>query len=1190
MKRTALLVLVLVSAIAFGQEFRGTISGHVVDPSGAVVPNAKVSVTNTDTGVNVDTVSNGVGEYTAPFLLPGTYRVTTTATGFSTAVRDGITLHSGDKLGVDVTLAVGTMTQEVKVTENVPLIQTETATAGQVLTSEEIENLPDNGRSPLALAKSMYGVVAKQKNSVVQARPFDNSAASDFSLGGGNSQSNEYLLNGVPNMQDSSRLPGFSPLQDSVQEVRVDVFESDASYGDTSGGTVNLVTKAGTNTFHGAVSEFNQFSAINAPNRWFTSPTTKQPATRQNQYGGYISGPVWIPKAFNGRNRLFFLYSYEGFKGSQPVPTTTTVPTLAERGGDFSALLSAGTMVTGTRCTTGSDKTPVLSTPYNSYQLFDPNSGTSDPLCSGQILRTPIAGNILPKSSQNSVALAYLQYYPQPNLPGTVDGQNNFYSSNPTVSDYNSHSGRIDYSINNDNKIFFETHRSEYIQTSGNVFNNLSTGSRSYTVYQGGLLDYIHTFSPTTTLDTRVSLTHAYKNASLPSQGFDATSLGFPAYLNSTSARALPRLSFSETGASIPSVSVASPSISAFDTIQLFSALTKVLGKHTLKIGPDFRQNKNNTTPTAPGTSNYFSGTFGFDNSFMKAGSTLAAPTFGGAFASFLLGYPSSGTYTISPLLTFNNYYFGGFIQDDWKVTRHLTLNMGLRLESESSINESHNRAVVNWDPNATNAATSAAIAAYSKSPLAELPAASFQPTGGFTFASPSRRYEYATAPLYASPRLGFSYAPELLRDKVVIRGGFGIYVNPFNDYYTPQSYGYISNTSLVSTTTANQTPAASLNDPFPVSNPILQPTGSSLGVNTYLGQAITVRPSNVKVPYSERWNLDIQFQLSKNTMIDVGYIGNHQVHLSFSNCTSCSPLLPYLSRSPYGPSKVSTTLNTQVTNPFKGLPGMVGTLATASTLQKYVLLQAYPEYGNGSAQSGVTQQLNPGSAGTYNALLFRFQKRVSEGLTVNVNYTYSHNLMSAQLNPGGPLTYQENASDFPNHLSITGVYRLPFGRGGRYFAKANSLVDMFIGGFTVNTIYQYLSGAAISWGNPPIFANGTAYDNSVKISPRQYNGVLDKTKFDTTTNDQPSATYNYRTFPLFYGRQDATNNLDASILKDFRAGERVSVQYRFEAYNVLNHTVFGTPNVSPSNAAFGTITSVTSVPRVLQQGLRIVF
>jgi hypothetical protein len=1172
------LLLWLAGGMLLAQEFRATLMGRVTDPTGAVVPGASILVTNTATGAKAQTKSDKTGQFTTPFLLPGPYSVVVTAPGFRTYEHKNITLQTGAKVQEDVAMQVGEQTQNVVVTTETPLIETTTATAGQVLTAHEIENLPANGRSPLGLAKTEYGVIPKQKNSVVQARPFDNSAASDFSIGGGNSQSNEYLLNGVPNTQDSSRLPGFSPLQDSVQEIRVDVFESDASYGDTSGGTVNLTTKAGTNIFHGAISEFNQFSAINAPTRWFANTF---PTTRQNQFGAYLSGPVVLPKIFDGHNKLFFLYAFEGFKGSTPNPMTTTVPTQVERSGDFSALLGAGKMVTSTNCKGGPSVT------YNSYQLFDPLSGKADPNCPGQVIRTPIANNMI--RNINPVAAAYLKYFPLPNTtPTSADGENNFRSNVPTTNDYNSHAGRIDYSINDNNKIFFETHRSEYLQTSNNIFNNIATGSQKYTVYQGGLLDYVHTFSPVATLDARISLTRSYNNSTLPSQGFDATSLGFPGYINTNSARALPRIQFSENGTTNPpsysTLSTQPGTRAAFDTIQFFSALTLVRGKHTIKVGPDIRQNKNNTLN--PG---YSSGNFGFDNKFVAAGTTLAGPLFGGSMASFLLGVPSSGSYAINPALTYNNWYFGSFVQDDWRILPNLTLNLGLRVESETSINERHNRAVVSWDPNVVNSATAGAVAAYTAKPIPELPASAFSPTGGFTFASASRRYEYATPSAYFSPRFGFSYTPELMKGRGVIRGGFGIFVNPFNNYYNPQSYGFSAMSNLVATTNNYLSPSASLSDPFPTANPLIQPSGSSLGVNTYLGQSITVRPSKVQVPYSERWNLDVQYQLSKNTSIDVGYIGNHQVHLSYSNCISCINQLPFLSRSPARDAAVQANLSSSVTNPFKGLPNMTGSLATSSTISKLSLLAGYPEY------SGVSQQLNPGSSSLFNELLFRFQQRMSHGLTLNVNYEYSKQLMAQQLNSGGPLTYQENSSDFTHHIAVTGVYQLPFGRGKAFLNHVSSFADQLIGGFTVNTIYAYLSGAPISWGGTgsgsyPLFTNGSSYDPSLRISPRNFNAAFDTSKFNINANSQPSSTYNYRTFPLFYGRQDATNNLDVSILKDFHAGDRFRIQYRFEAFNVLNHTQFGTPNVSPTSGSFGTITSQANTPRVLQQGLRVAF
>lgn len=1189
MKRLIFVVTMLMCGVSFSQEFRSTISGRVTDPSGAVIPKAVVVVTNTDTGVPVTIGTDSSGNYTAPFLLPATYSVSATASGFTKYTRDGITLLSGAKVQVDVQLSVGAETQEVRVTADAPLIETSTATSGQVMTAEEIENLPDNGRSPLGLAKEMYGVVAKQKNSVVQSRPFDNSAASDYSLGGGNSQSNEYLLNGVPNMQNSSRLPGFSPLQDSVQEVRVDLFESDASYGDTSGGTVNLVTKAGSNTLHGSVNWFNQFSAINAVSRCFTASCTASPATRQNQYGAYISGPVWIPKVYNGRNKLFFLYAFEGFKDTVPAPGYTTVPTDAERKGDFSALLGAGTTVNGTRCTVGGK--PVTSS-YNSYQLFDPWSAQPDTPCgTGAVIRQPLItngqANVIPQSRISPIALAYMKYFPEPNQKGNVDGSLNYFYNVPNIDNYNSNSGRLDYSFNDSNKIFFETHRSEWSRTTSNIFNNIATGALTYTVHQGGLLDYVHTFSPTATVDSRISLTRTYANNSLPSSGFDNTTLGLPGYLDQNAATSMTRIAFNNN--SYAGLSTTPGGLNAFDTIQFFSAFTKVLGHHTVKIGPDFRNNKNNTY--SPGAA---SGSISFGNTFFNVGGSAAAPLFGADLASFIEGIPTGGSYNISFPLTYNNWYWGAFIQDDWRVNPQLTLNLGLRGETETGINESHNRSVVGFDPNAVNSATVQAQKNYSTVAFPELPAASFSATGGVLFATPSHRDEYATPTAYFSPRIGFAYAPAALKSQFVVRGGFGIYVNPYNDYYTPQTYGFNSSSTLTPTNNAGLTPASSFADPFPASNPIIQPTGSSLGVNQNLGSTITFRPAAVKAPYAERWDLDVQLQLSKNMMLNIGYLGNHQVHLTYSNCVSCVPQLPYLSHLPVKDSAQQTNLTTaNITNPFFGLPNITGALATTTKLTKFQLLAAFPQYFNTPGNASVTQQLNPGQSSTYNALMVRWYKRMSNGLTFNVNYTYSHNLATAQLNQGGPLTYQENASDFPNHLSITGVYALPIGTGKKFFGHANKLTNAVIGGFTVNTIYQYLSGAALSWGSIPVFgttANPYSYEPRLKISPRNINAAFDTKLFDIAANDQPSSTYNYRTFPLFYGRQDATNNLDASIIKDFNAGERVRIQYRFEAFNVLNHANFGAPNLTPTNSAFATINSTSSVPRVLQQGLVVRF
>jgi hypothetical protein len=1181
MKRLILFFILAISVAALsvaasGQEFRATITGRITDVTGAVVPNTQITITDQDTGVKTPTTSNGEGQYTVPFLQPGRYSISATAPGFSTYTRSDVTLQAGDRTAIDIPLTVGSETMQVNVSADASLLQTQTATAGQVLTPEEVENLPDNGRSPLGLAKTEYAVIPKQKNSVVQARPFDNSAASDFSLGGGASQSNEYLLNGVPNMQNSSRLPGFSPLQDSVAEVRVDVFQADASYGDTSNGTVNLITKSGGNQFHGTLSEFNQFSAIDAPLRWFAAPGVKQFATRQNQYGGTIGGPIWIPKVFNGRDKLFFFYAYEGFKGSQPNVAVTTVPTAAERGGDFSALLALG----------------------SSYQLYNPNTAT---LSGTSVVRTAIPGNVFSNAGLtiNPVAQAYLQYFPLPNVTGNADGENNYSANLPTTYNYSSNSGRIDYSINDANKIFFETHRSQYINLTGRIFPNISTGSETYTVHQGGVLDYVRTFSPRYTLDTRVGLTRTYTNGTLLNNGFNAGSLGFPGYLDQPgSPQSMPVISFSDAGTTYQQLSSNPSAETAFDTISLFSALTAARGKHTLKAGIDFRQNKNNVVNVgnssnlivngANVTSGATSGSFTFGNTFVSHGTGLPTPTFGGSLASFLLGLPTGGSFNINPEATYNSIYFAGFLQDDWRVTPTLTMNVGLRLESESSINESNNKA--SWfDPTVANSVSGPASVAYAAHPIPELPTSSFSANGGLVFASSARRVEYFTPSVYLNPRIGISFTPPAFHDRMVAHAGYALLYSPYNDYYTPQNYGFSSTVSYVPTNNNYLTSAANLSNPFPGTNPILQPTGSSLGANTYLGQAISIRAPNVKGPYVERWNLDVQYQITPNTMFQVGYIGAHGVNSTYTNSLSSVGQLPFLSRSPAQDPVTQANLQGNATNPFFGAPGETGTLATSTSISKFALLQTLPQY------SSVSQQLVPGAGTLFHELAVRLQKRTSHGLTVDFNYQWSHNLTTSQLNPGGPLVYGENASDFPNHVSVAGSYLLPFGKGHPLLNHSSNLVNALVGGFTVNTIYTYLSGAALGWGGPggsgaPYFANGTQWDSRLKIMPRNTaaNGAINTALF-APTSQQPN-TYNIRTFPLYFGRQDATNNLNASILKDFSLGDRVKLQYRFESYNVLNHTSFGAPNVTPSSSSRGTISSVSSVPRVIQQGLRVVF
>lgn len=1157
-----LLMLMMLGAMSFGQEFRGTISGRVADPSGAVIQKAHVVVTNTATGASVNTYSNGEGYYTAPFLVPGPYQVTVDAAGFKKFAHSGINLQTQAHIEENVTLQLGSEAETVSVSADAPLIDTSSATSGQVLTTAEIENLPSNGRSPIGLVRNEYGVIPKEKHALAEVRPFDNSGGSDFSMGGGNAQSNEILLNGTPNMEDSGRVSAFSPAMDAVNEIRADQFSSDASAGDTSGGTVNITTKSGTNQFHGTLSEFNETSAL-AAKLYFTPAGQKVPATRQNQYGGTIGGPVWIPKIYNGRDKLFFFYAYEGFRDSTPTAIFSTVPTAAERTGDFSALLALGA----------------------NYQLYNPYAATAV-TANGKttIVRQPIPGNVLSNAGLkiDPVAAAYLKYYPQPNQPGGADGENNYFSSIPTVDDYTSNMGRLDYALTANNKAFAELHESNLNSTASNIFKNIATGTTMYTHILGGSVDDIHTFSPTLTLDTRLGFTRYTTNSTVPSLGFKPSKLGFPGYIDSHSTElAMPYVKFSESKGTVPFATLSAKlrGVEQNTDIQFFSALTKALGHHFIKIGPDLRAQKR-----AGNGPNYANGNYSFSSTWMTSASTKTASPFGPSLASFLLGLPTSGEYDINTPSTYSNYYSAGFLQDDWKVKQNLTINIGVRLEHETPVVESNNEMTVAFLPNATNSATAAANAAYAtiyakygaSNPIPS--PTNFHPTGGLVFASSSKRNGYNTPALYVSPRIGLAWSPEAMQGKMAVRAGFGIFDNPFNIYNTGPSFGYSQISTFVPTTNSFLSPAATLSDPFPTgSNPIQLPAGSSQGINTNLGGDTNFYTPNVRVPYNERWSFDIQQQLSRNMMLDIGYIGSHQVHLSYNNNLNALPV-QYLSRSPKFDAAVTSTLSATVPNPMKGL--LPGSANNGSTTTVANLLSAFPAYSGGSDNSGMTERLVPGSSATFHMLAVRVTKRLAQGLQFNANYEWSRQLETSQLNDGGPLTYQETSSDFPQHFVLTGSYDLPFGRNRQFFNGVNRLTDVFIGGWMVNAIYAAESGAPISWGN--VIYLGLPLQSNQKNIHQAFNTAA----FDRVSADQPNS-YNYRTFPSFFMRSDVQNNADLSVAKNFTITERAKLQYRFEAFNAFNRVQFAAPNTGPTSSKFGQINGQANTGRVIQMGLR---
>jgi hypothetical protein len=539
-------------------------------------------------------------------------------------------------------------------------------------------------------------------------------------------------------------------------------------------------------------------------------------------------------------------------------------------------------------------------------------------------------------------------------------------------------------------------------------------------------------------------------------------------------------------------------------------------------------------------------------------------------------------------------------------------------------VNESQNRMVNNFNTTATNEVTSAAETNYKTDCTAACtalqPTASFLPVGGAVYASSSNRYAYHLAPFYVSPRLGITWSPNFTHGRGVVRAGFGIFNNPFNDYNQGQTYGYSATTAYVQSSNSGIN-NGSINDPFPTAtNPIQQPTGNALGVNANLGAKMVYYSPVIKVPYAERLSLDVQYQIGNTILIDLGYIESHQVHLSYSNTTDAIPLLPYLSHSQYydiaatnlltGATYTGGPATTNITNPFKGLPGMTGSNSTSSTIAPTTYLETFPEF----ASNSVTEQLIPGSESDYNALDARAAKLMGHGLTVNGVFEWSRLLGTFnQLNPGGPLNYGETTSDYPFHFAGYGTYQIPIGRGRQFFANDNRIIDGFVGGWQFSPIYQFLSGTPMSWGNVIYTGNGYRDFQNVQHSSANVTGgkVFNTAVFDTRTvansalavdnnpldgakfnpNIQPNAE-NFRTFPQYLLRQDYTSNWDATAEKEVNTWESVKIQFRLDCFNLLNRPQYNTPNVGPTSASFATTSGVYSgtFARQFQAGVHISF
>jgi hypothetical protein len=1158
MKRV-LAVAALVGGFAlWAQEFRGTLTGRVMDPQDSVVPSVKVESTEVNTGSKRATVTGGDGLYTLPFLSPGLYRVTVEAPGFKRYVNEGIQVSTNERVGLDIKLEIGQVADSVIITADSPILQTATASTGQVINSRQIDNMPLNGRTPLSLAQLAMGVVPASDPRFT--RPFDNAGPAGFSSGGAPSQTNELLFDGAPDNTKDNRV-AYNPPVDAVAEVKVESFQADAAYGHTGGGTVNVVMKSGSNSLHGSAYDFNQLSNLAATPFFNNSSGQTKARARYNQWGATVGGPLVIPKLIDGRNRVFFFLAYEGIDNMASKPTFATVPTAAERTGNFSALLNLG----------------------SSYQIYDPLTGAAE---GARIRRQPFAGNVIPAARFNTIAKNYLErFYPLPNVDGGKDGLNNFYNGrNGELNTFDNELSRFDFNLNDRHKLFWSfRHNVRYGSGASNLgqpISSIPSDGGSIRVNWGSMVDDVYTFTPATILNTRLSWTRYSQYTTNYSPDFDMTTLGFSPALKAASIRqVLPQISLTTFQGAGVSAGGPNPE----DTFQIFSTLNKLTGAHNLKIGVDLRQQRNSQINYGSSSGSY---TFSTNWTRGPLDNSSAAPL-GQDLASFLLGLPTSGAWDVNSARTNQNGYYAFFVQDDYRPARNLTLNLGLRYEFETPTTERYNRTTNGFDFTTPNPISAQVTAAYAKSPIAEIPAGQFKVPGGLLFASPDRATLYSTNKQSFSPRAGFAWTPASLGGKTVFRGGTGIFFFPYGVTGYSQT-GFNQRTDLVASNDGFLTPYATLNNPFPQG--IQQPAGSSQGLATFLGRNVTFFNPTLAAPYSVRWNFDIQRQLSKDLVLEAAYLGNHSAHLAVDRQINYIPR-QYLSPSATRDQAAIDRLTANVANPFANL--VPGTTLNGATVARSQLLVPFPQFTVGafnSTSTGVIQQSTNAGSSYFHQLQVRLEKRFAHGLQFLANYSYSK-LMRKTTYLNLSDTFSEKriaAEDRPQRLVLSSSYELPFGRGRTFGAHMHPVLNQVAGGWTLNGIFVGQSGSPLDW----ISVNPIYYGGDIQLDSHIVNRSFDTARFNTKSNEQLDTVSQIRTFPTAFSnlRADKALNFDLSATKDFPIFERLRLQFRAEFFNAMNHPEFSSPALAPTSSNFGKITSQANSPRAIQLALRLIW
>ncbi len=1131
-------------AMAQDQTTSSALSGTVTDSTGAVVSGATVTLTGTENGITRTFPTTASGSYAFQLLPPSTYTLKIDAPGFKSFIQQGIILTAGQTATQGISLSIGSGSDEVTVTSQIPLLNLDNANLSADISSKQVVELPLNLRNVYGLAtlnSSVQNSTAGQKVSGGGTQDTADQDISFLNFGGGFFGTTAFLLDGIWDTASDWGAVVYVPSVDSVDQFKIQTNSFTSQYGFSTGNVINVTTKSGTNEFHGSAYEFLRNDKLDA-NAYFNNFNgLAKPSFRRNQFGASLGGPLTIPGLYKGKDKTFVFGLYEGLRQSTPANFTGTVPTTAFRTGDFSALLGPQIIANG------APSVDLLGRPILEGAIYNPNSGRQ--VTAGQLdsstgriatgtgfVRDPFAGNVIPTASINPVGAKLAGFYPNP-INNSISNNFSAAASAPATSD--EYLIRVDHNLSDATRIFGRWAQKSEMKTNSPAFfgadniagpGNTRPNNRFSLVLGGS-----HVFTPTFAMSATAGLSRWAEGGVVQGYPFDYTSVGLPASLNGNSP-VFPLLNVSSQATLGPSQGTEG---TAFRNVGSLSIdFTKSEGRHNLSFGfmGAILQNNGNSLPNT---------SFTFDTGLTGGPDpTAITPQTGYGFASLLLGAANNATSTNTFNPAISKHYDGFYAEDDWKATPTLTFNLGLRYEWQGAPTERQNRlAYFNYTaPNPIGQQIGQTL------------------PGELVYNNSDHRGIYNTSYTNFAPRFGFS---EAVNSKLVLRGGYGIFFSPqwFGGGYNP---GFSQATTYSGSVNNGVTLSSSLSNPFPTG--LLVPQGTSLGALQDVGQNTTAAASDRRSPYVQNYSLGVQYAFTSNDVLTATFVGNHGTKL----------LLSSFNHSQLNPSfySLGTALNDQVANPFYGVIKSSSCGLDQPTIARGHLLSPYPQY------CSVSEPQAPVGFSIYNALQADYNHRFHSGLNVLVSYTYSKFLDNvsgtnnwAYTGDQGPQNYYDLASeksvdggDTPHSLVANYIYELPVGRGRKLGSHLNRGVDAVVGGWQVSGISSFKSGfpLSISGGGGANLYGANVRPNvvgSFNVQNRNINQYFNPFAFEQV----PSNVYGFGNAPRFISqlRAPGFDNTDIAAQKYWNFTDRIRLQGRAEFFNAFNHANLYAPDTN---------------------------